>query len=180
MRGFFIGAYMTVPYVKIINNILDSWEDVITGKKNPMPVHALTGRLQFRTSNKTETFNNHDVHITIKSPVRIVIKKNQDDELTLSIGSDKIILSNLSEEEFFQRSTIIDMKDFTYESLVELNTRFNDIQERLRPILRKEEEAWNESVKKMQEMLKENINNLGKATMEFGKSFKLNFSKDRK
>ncbi|AXC39118.1 UNVERIFIED_ORG: hypothetical protein [Escherichia phage CMSTMSU] len=33
------------------------------------------------------------------------------------------------------------MKDFTYESLVELNTRFNDIQERLRPILRKEEEA---------------------------------------
>ncbi|WPK18675.1 hypothetical protein [Salmonella phage SD-2_S15] len=26
---------------------------------------------------------------------------------------------------------------------------------------------------KMQEMLKENINNLGKATMEFGKSFKL-------
>ncbi|AXC39119.1 UNVERIFIED_ORG: hypothetical protein [Escherichia phage CMSTMSU] len=33
MRGFFIGAYMTVPYVKIINNILDSWEDVITGKR---------------------------------------------------------------------------------------------------------------------------------------------------
>ncbi|EPE1232072.1 hypothetical protein ACSGOQ_005322, partial [Escherichia coli] len=86
---------MTVPYVKIINNILDSWEDVITGKKNPMPVYALTGRLQFRMSNQTETFNNHDVHITI-TPVRIVIKKNQDDELTLSIGSDKIILSNLS------------------------------------------------------------------------------------
>ncbi|NES47767.1 hypothetical protein G3565_04200 [Escherichia coli] len=100
--------------------------------------------------------------------------------MTLSIGRDKIILSNLSEEEFFQRSTIIDMKDFTYESLVELNTRFNDIQERLRPILRIEEEAWIESIRKMQEMLKENINNLDKATMEFGKTFKLNFSKDRK
>lgn len=100
--------------------------------------------------------------------------------MSLSIGRDKIILSNLSEEEFFQRSTIIDMKDFTYESLVELNTRFDDIQERLRPILRREEEAWIESMKKMQEMLKENINNLGKTTMEIGKTLKLNFSKDRK
>ncbi|HGX4521870.1 hypothetical protein GNZ01_05720 [Escherichia coli] len=171
---------MPIPYVKIINNILDSWEDVITGKKKPSPVHALSGKLQFRMSNQTETFNNHDICITLKTPVSIVIKKNKDDELTLSIGRDKIILSNLSEEEFFQRSTIIDMKDFTYESLVELNTRFIDIQERLRPILRIEEEAWIESMNKMQEMLKENINNLGKATMEFGKSFKLNFSKDRK
>ncbi|BBM61681.1 TPA: hypothetical protein IFD62_000110 [Escherichia coli] len=171
---------MPIPYVKIINNILDSWEDVITGKKKPSPVHALSGKLQFRMSNQTETFNNHDICITLKTPVSIVIKKNKDDELTLSIGRDKIILSNLSEEEFFQRSTIIDMKDFTYESLVELNTRFNDIQERLRPILRIEEEAWIESIRKMQEMLKENINNLGKATMEFGKTFKLNFSKDRK
>ncbi|AGC35094.1 hypothetical protein [Escherichia phage UB] len=171
---------MPIPYVKIINNILDSWEDVITGKKKPSPVHALSGKLQFRMSNQTETFNNHDICITLKTPVSIVIKKNKDDELTLSIGRDKIILSNLSEEEFFQRSTIIDMKDFTYESLVELNTRFIDIQERLRPILRIEEEAWIESMNKMQEMLKENINNLGKATMEFGKSFKLNFSKVRK
>ncbi|HBN4943276.1 hypothetical protein NEP96_06150 [Escherichia coli] len=171
---------MPIPYVKIINNILDSWEDVITGKKKPSPVHALSGKLQFRMSNQTETFNNHDICITLKTPVSIVIKKNKDDELTLSIGRDKIILSNLSEEEFFQRSTIIDMKDFTYESLVELNTRFNDIQERLRPVLRKEEEAWNESIRKMQEMLKENINNLGKATMEFGKTFKLNFLKERK
>ncbi|MCU6292450.1 hypothetical protein [Escherichia coli] len=171
---------MPIPYVKIINNILDSWEDVITGKKQPSPVHALSGKLQFRMSNQTETFNNHDICITLKTPVSIVIKKNKDDELTLSIGRDKIILSNLSEEEFFQRSTIIDMKDFTYESLVELNTRFNDIQERLRPILRIEEETWIESIRKMQEMLKENINNLGKATMEFGKTFKLNFSKDRK
>ena len=32
----------------------------------------------------------------------------------------------------------------------------------------------------MDEMLKENINNLGKATMEFGKTFKLNFLKDSK
>ena len=171
---------MPIPYVKIINNILDSWEDVITGKKQPSPVHALSGKLQFRMSNQTETFNNHDICITLKTPISIVIKKNKDDELTLSIGRDKIILSNLSEEEFFQRSTIIDMKDFTYESLVELNTRFNDIQERLRPILCIEEEAWIESIRKMQEMLKENINNLGKATMEFGKTFKLNFSKDRK
>lgn len=171
---------MPIPYVKIINNILDSWEDVITGKKKPSPVHALSGKLQFRMSNQTETFNNHDICITLKTPVSIVIKKNKDDELTLSIGRDKIILSNLSEEEFFQRSTIIDMKDFTYESLVELNTRFIDIQERLRPILRIEEEAWIESMNKMQEMLKENINNLGKATIEFGKTFKLNFSKDRK
>ncbi|HAN4490843.1 TPA: hypothetical protein IFC62_004831 [Escherichia coli] len=171
---------MPIPYVKIINNILDSWEDVITGKKKPSPVHALSGKLQFRMSNQTETFNNHDICITLKTPVSIVIKKNKDDELTLSIGRDKIILSNLSEEEFFQRSTIIDMKDFTYESIVELNTRFIDIQERLRPILRIEEEAWIESMNKMQEMLKENINNLGKATMEFGKSFKLNFSKVRK
>ncbi|EON8120373.1 hypothetical protein VWJ25_03875 [Escherichia coli O157] len=171
---------MPIPYVKIINNILDSWEDVITGKKQPSPVHALSGKLQFRMSNQTETFNNHDICITLKTPISIVIKKNKDDELTLSIGRDKIILSNLSEEEFFQRSTIIDMKDFTYESLVELNTRFNDIQERLRPILRIEEETWIESIRKMQEMLKENINNLGKATMEFGKTFKLNFSKDRK
>lgn len=177
---FFIGVYMSIHYVKIINNILDSWEDVIIGKKKPFPVHALTGRLQFRMSNKTETFNNHDICITLKTPVSIVIKKNKDDELSLSIGRDKIILSNLSEEEFFQRSTIIDMKDFTYESLVELNTRFDDIQERLRPILRREEEAWIESMKKMQEMLKENINNLGKATMEIGKTLKLNFSKDRK
>lgn len=66
---------MTVPYVKIINNILDLWEDVITGKKNPIPVHVLTGRLQFRMSNKTETFNNHDICITLKTPVSIVIKK---------------------------------------------------------------------------------------------------------
>ncbi|WPK21018.1 hypothetical protein [Salmonella phage SD-15_S21] len=161
---------MPIPYVKIINNILDSWEDVITGKKKPSPVHALSGKLQFRMSNQTETFNNHDICITLKTPVSIVIKKNKDDELTLSIGRDKIILSN----------SIIDMKDFTYESLVELNTRFIDIQERLRPILRIEEEAWIESMNKMQEMLKENINNLGKATMEFGKSFKLNFSKVRK
>jgi hypothetical protein len=34
--------------------------------------------------------------------------------------------------------------------------------------------------KEIGKMLKENINNLGKATMEFGKTFKLNFSKDRK
>lgn len=171
---------MSIPYVKIINNILDSWEDIITGKKKPSPVYALTGRLQFRTSNQTETVNNHDVNITLKSPVRIVIKKNQDDELTLSIGSDKIILSNLSEEEFFQRSTIIDMKDFTYESLIELNTRFVDIQERLRPILSAEEEAWNESMRKMQQLMKDSIANLSKSSIEFGNEFKFNISKGRK
>lgn len=75
MRGFFIGAYMPIPYVKIINNILDSWEDVITGKKQPSPVHALSGKLQFRMSNQTETFNNHDICITLKTPISIVIKK---------------------------------------------------------------------------------------------------------
>ncbi|WPK18676.1 hypothetical protein [Salmonella phage SD-2_S15] len=81
---------MPIPYVKIINNILDSWEDVITGKKKPSPVHALSGKLQFRMSNQTETFNNHDICITLKTPVSIVIKKNKDDELTLSIGRDKM------------------------------------------------------------------------------------------
>lgn len=180
MRGFFIGVYMSIPYVKIINNILDSWEDVIIGKKKPLPVHALSGKLQFRMSNKTETFNNHDICITLKTPDCIVIKKNKDDELTLSIGRDKIILNNLSEEEFFQISTIIDMKDFTYESLIELNTRFIDIQERLRPILRIEEEAWIESMNKMQEMLKETINNMGQSILDIGKTFKLNISKERK
>lgn len=174
---------MSIPYVKIINNILDSWEDVISGKTKPSPIHALTGKLQFRTTRHTETYNDHDIFVTVKTPVHLVMKKNKDGMLTLSIGSDKIVLSNLSEEEFFQKSTVIDMKDFTYASLVQITERYTDIQERLKPVLQAEEEAWQESMAKLQQSLKESLHSMSDSLMSVGRTLSgttFKFFKDRK